>query len=104
MGGSGTWDLVTRHPGLFAAAVPITGVSDPSRAQVIAALPVWAFHGTSDEISSIDNTRAMVEALRRLGSPVRFTALVGTGHDSWTEAYASPELFPWLFAQRRPAP
>ena len=103
MGGSGTWDLVTRHPGLFAAAVPITGVNDPSRAPAIAGLPVWAFHGTRDEISSVENTRAMVTALQAVGSPVRYTELEGVGHDSWTAAYASPALFPWLFAQRRPA-
>jgi predicted peptidase len=100
MGGSGTWDFITRHPGVFAAAVPVTGVNDPSRAPVIAGLPIWAFHGSRDTISSAANTRAMVEALRRLGSPVKFTELEAVGHDSWTHAYANLELYRWLFAQR----
>lgn len=103
MGGSGTWDLVTRHPHVFAAAVPITGVNDPSRAAAIADLPIWAFHGARDEISSVDNTRVMVAALRRLGSPVRFTELDGVGHDAWTPAYGSLDTYRWLFAQRRGA-
>ena len=101
MGGSGTWDLITRHPNVFAAAVPVTGVNDPSRAPVIADLPIWAFHGAEDHLSSAANTREMVQALRGLGSPVRYTELVGVGHDSWTRAYSTPELYRWLFAQQR---
>jgi len=101
MGGSGTWDFVTRHPHVFAAAVPVTGVNDSSRAPVIADLPIWVFHGSRDETSSVANSRAMVEALRRLGSPVRFTEIEGVGHDSWTHAYSNLEMYRWLFAQRR---
>jgi predicted peptidase len=102
MGGSGTWDLITRHPGTFAAAVPVTGVNDPSRARVIAELPIWAFHGSRDEVSPVQNTRAMVAALRALGSPVRFTEIPDAGHDSWTRAYSDLDMYRWLFAQRRP--
>lgn len=101
MGGSGTWDLVTRHPGVFAAAVPINGVNDPSRAPAIASLPIWAFHGTEDRISPVENTRAMIQALQRLGAPVRFSELQGVGHDAWRCAYADPDLYRWLLAQRR---
>jgi predicted peptidase len=104
MGGSGTWDLVTRHPETFAAAVPVTGVNDPSRAPVIARLPVWVFHGTEDGISSVENSREMVASLRKVGSQVRFTELEGVGHDSWTRAYATAEMYGWLLAQRRSSP
>jgi predicted peptidase len=104
-GGAGTWDLITRNGvGRFAAAVPITGANDPSRASVIARLPIWAFHGAADEISPVENVREMVANLRALGSPVRYTEYPGVGHDSARPAYAEPELFPWLFGQRRNAP
>ncbi len=101
-GGAGTWDLITRGGvGLFAAAVPITGANDPSRAEAIAHLPIWTFHGAQDELSPVDNTREMVARLRALGSPVKFTEYASVGHASWPRAYAEPELFPWLFAQKR---
>ncbi len=101
-GGAGTWDLITRNgTGRFAAAVPVTGANDPSRAAVIARLPIWAFHGAEDEVSPVENTREMVSNLRALGSPVRYTEYPGVGHDSWSRAYAEPDLFPWLFAQKR---
>ena len=101
MGGSGTWDFITRRPGIVAAAIPVTGVSDPSRAAVIADLPIWAFHGTRDEISPIENARAMRRALQAVDGKARFSELDGVGHDSWTHAYGQPETFVWLFAQRR---
>lgn len=101
-GGAGTWDLITRNgTGRFAAAVPITGANDPSRAGVIARLPIWAFHGADDDLSPVENTREMVGNLRVLGSAVKYTEYPGVGHNSWGRAYAEPELFPWLFAQRR---
>ena len=103
MGGSGTWDLITRHPGVFAAAIPVTGVGDPSRASVIAKLPIWAFHGTRDNISPIENFRAMRRALQDLGSGARFSELEGVGHDSWNQAYTQLETFRWLLQQRRSA-
>lgn len=101
MGGSGTWDLVTRHPGTFAAAIPVSGVNDPSRAAAISDLPVWAFHGADDEVSPVENTRAMVDRLRRNGSAVRFTEVRGVGHGAAGHAYGAAETFRWLFAQRR---
>jgi predicted peptidase len=101
-GGAGTWDLITRNgTGRFAAAVPITGANDPSRAAVIARLPIWTFHGSEDDVAPVENTREMVGNLRALGSPVKYTEYPGVGHDSWSPAYAEPELFPWLFAQKR---
>jgi predicted peptidase len=101
-GGAGTWDLISRNgTGRFAAAVPVTGANDPSRAAVIARLPIWAFHGAEDAVSPVENTREMVRNLRALGSPVKYTEYPGVGHDSWTRAYAEPELFTWLFAQTR---
>jgi predicted peptidase len=101
-GGAGTWDLVTRNGvGRFAAAVPITGANDPSRAPAIATLPIWAFHGANDDLSPVTNTREMVGALRKLGSPVKYTEYAREGHACWDRAYAENDLFPWLFAQRR---
>jgi predicted peptidase len=103
-GGTGTWDLITRNGiGRFAAAVPITGANDPTRADAIARLPIWAFHGAQDTTAPVENTREMVAHLRALGSPVRYSEYSDVGHESWNRAYAEPELFRWLFAQRRGA-
>jgi predicted peptidase len=102
MGGSGTWDMLMRHPDLFAAGVPISGVSDIRRANLLASMPIWSFHGELDNVSPPENGRMMFEALRKQGAPVRYTEFKGVGHGSVGPALDDPELFPWLFAQRRP--
>jgi acetyl esterase/lipase len=43
----------------------------------------------------------LVDALRAAGSYVHLTTYPGVGHDSWTQTYADPGLYLWLFAQRR---
>ena len=84
--------------------IPVTGANDPTRAPVIATLPIWAFHGAKDSVAPVENTREMVTHLRTLGSPVKYTEYPDVGHESWHRAYAEPEVFPWLLAQRRRAP
>ncbi|HKP59328.1 MAG TPA: PHB depolymerase family esterase [Polyangiales bacterium] len=101
-GAAGTWDIISRRAdGRFAAAVPVTGTNDPSRAKVIARLPIWVFHGALDDVSPVQNAREMVTALRALGSPVRYTEYADVGHGTLGRAYDEPELLPWLLAQRR---
>lgn len=100
MGASGTWDYITRYPGIFAAAITINGINDPSRAKVIQALPIWSFHGDKDKVSPVENTRAMVDALRKLGSPIKYTEVAGMGHDGGLVAYGDREAMRWLLAQR----
>src|SRR5207247_2400684 len=46
---------------------------------------------------------AMLEASKACGGDARLTVYPDTGHDSWTAAYADPELFTWLLQQRRKA-
>ena len=108
MGGFGTWDLITRYPGLFAAAAPICGGGDAFVAGYTARLkhlPVWAFHGEADPVVPVARTREMVATLRSLHNPdLKETIYPGVGHDSWNKAYAEPELFPWLLAQHRGTP
>ena len=102
MGGSGVWDMLMRHPGVFAAGIPITGVGDVSRASRLANTSIWAFHGELDEVSPVSNGRLMFAALKKYGTKVRYTEYKGVGHGSVGPALDEPELLPWLFAQRRP--
>jgi predicted peptidase len=101
MGGFGTWDIITRKPDWFAAAVPICGGADNSKAALIAGLPIWVFHGGADETVKTVRSRSMVEALTAAGGMPKYSELPGVGHNAWTTAFASPDLLPWLFAQKR---
>ena len=103
-GAAGTWDIVSRRAtDRFAAAVPVTGLGDPSRASAIAKLPLWVFHGARDDVSPPRNARELVAALKAVGSPIRYTEYADMGHDTLARAYGEPELIDWLLSQRRPA-
>jgi predicted peptidase len=101
MGGQGTWNLAFAYPGRFAAIVPICSRTDPSQAEKIKDLPVWVFHGAKDDVVPLSESENMVNALKALGSPVKFTAYPDAGHDSWTETYENPELWDWMMEQCR---
>ncbi|HEX4205290.1 MAG TPA: PHB depolymerase family esterase [Ktedonobacteraceae bacterium] len=101
MGGEGTWNLAVNYPDRFAAIVPICGHSYPEQARKIKHLPTWVFHGAKDQVVPLKASEDMVKALEANSGMVQFTVYPETGHDAWTETYANPELYRWLFAQRR---
>ncbi len=103
MGGFGTFEILWRRPELFAAAFPICGGGNPQTAKIYGKnFPMWVFHGEKDEAVPPENSRIMVEALKKAGAKVKYTEYPGVKHDSWINAFAEPELFPWLFSQKKP--
>jgi predicted peptidase len=100
MGGYGTWSMVTEHPEIFAAAIPICGGGDPSAASKAGAVAIWAFHGTADSLVPVEQTRGMVRALEKARGDIRYTEYDGGTHAGTAErAYCEPDLADWLFAQ-----
>jgi predicted peptidase len=101
MGGMGTWSLAAAHPDRWAAIVPICGGGDPSTAEKIKHLPCWCFCGDKDGKFLLDGCRNMVKALKEAGGQPRYSEFPYVGHNSWDPAYVTPELYPWLFSQKR---
>jgi predicted peptidase len=87
MGGYGTWALLARRPELFAAAVPICGGGDVKTAGKIVKIPVWAFHGDKDTTVVAEESRQMIEAIKKAGGAPKYDEYKGVGHDSWTQTY-----------------
>lgn len=102
MGGMGTFEAITRHPRVFAAAVPVCGGGDPSLVGKFAKkVPLWVFHGADDTVVNVDYSREMVKAIESAGGKVKYTEYPGVNHNSWDNAFAEPELLPWLFSQKK---
>lgn len=101
MGGFGTWDLITGTPDLFAAAAPVCGGGDEKLAGKIVNLPLWVFHGESDNVVKPEQSRKMIAAIEKAGGKPKYTEYPGVGHDSWTQTYANPEFMEWLFKQKK---
>ena len=100
MGGFGTWDLVMRHPDLFAAAVPICGGAHPAKAKDVKA-KVWTFHGGADTVVPVLGTQQMIDALKEAKKDPKYTEFPGVGHDSWKNAWKQEGLVEWLFEQKK---
>ncbi|MFH0893692.1 MAG: prolyl oligopeptidase family serine peptidase [Bacteroidota bacterium] len=101
MGGFGTWDAITRYPSLFAAAVPVCGGGDETKAILIKDHPVWAFHGDKDKAVMVQRSRNMIEAIRNAGGNPKYTEYPGVGHNCWDQAYSTSEMIEWLFLQNK---
>ena len=118
LGGNGTWYLAYHHPDRFAAVVPVCGWVDrggtlavgPDEgagtrfdrvAERLARLPIWIWHGEMDDAVPVEESRSMAAALEAAGADVRFTELLGLGHNAWDAAYGSEAMTEWLFQQVR---
>jgi predicted peptidase len=106
MGAREAWRLAATNAERFAALVPICGrrpdgLRNTEETRTLSGIPIWVFHGALDQIVPIEESELMVAALRAHGADVRHTIYPEAGHDSWTRAYAEPELYSWLFSQQR---
>jgi hypothetical protein len=129
MGGLGTWDMIVRYPNRFAAAIPMCGVGDTTKAEVIGHIPIWNSHGAADNTVSVNCSRVMISALEKSGRSVVYTHCKNgnptgmtsseladsinagakllyseyqyVGHSVWDSAYTNPFLLPWVFSQSK---
>lgn len=101
MGGYGVWDLLQRFPELFAAAIPVCGAADTTRADVIAKTPTWVFHGLGDQVVPVSGSRDIVNQLGNYGANVRYTEYEGEQHIIWPRVAQEPALFDWLFSKNK---
>lgn len=102
-GGYGTWDLITRHPETFAAAVPMCGAGSLARAEAIKDLPLLVLHGGADPTVPVSGSREMVDALQAAGSTsVTYLEYPGDDHYVQRRLFEQPELYlGWLFTQEK---
>jgi predicted peptidase len=83
---------------------PFTASSDQfaSLAAVLAGISAWLFHGDSDKVIAVDESRRMAMALKAAGAEYRYTEYPGADHVvTAVKAYSEEELIPWLLAHRR---
>lgn len=105
MGGMGTFELLSRKPDTFAAAIPICGGGDPSSVTTYAKnTPLWVFHGAKDNVVNPLQSIDMVSALLKAGVFPKFTLYDFANHNSWDPAFAEPTLLPWLFSHKKQTP
>lgn len=126
-GGGGTWNMLSRYPDRFAAAVPVAPVSaEPDFIPAnLVGQPIAAFHARDDDIASVTTTRNIIDRiLSAANQPLPQYPVRGTsdfiysiadldlhyiepafgGHSVLFSIYNRPELYEWLFAHGASAP
>ena len=102
MGGFGTWDIVPRLPGFFAAMMPICGGVDETTAALYEdGVAIRFFHGGADSVVAPEYSRRMDKALTEAGIDHGYTEYPGVNHNSWTQTYANDANLDWLFSKTR---
>ena len=104
MGGMATYDMVSRFPDLFAAAIPICGAVAPGRLAAAKDVKFRIYHGDADKIVPVECSRRAYRELRKAGADVEYFEFPGCGHASWTPAFNQPGFIEWLFAQKKDTP
>lgn len=101
MGGMGTFDILARFPKRFAAAFPICGAGNESLSSRYAKnTALWIFHGAEDRVVPPTSSRNFYARLQQEKADVKYTEYPGVGHNSWDNAFAEPQLLPWLFSHQ----
>lgn len=98
MGGFGTWDLLGKLPGYFAAGMPLSAGGQPARADAYSQSRIWAHHGAGDTVVSVIPMRETIQAIRDVGGDPIYSEVQG-GHGIWRPIYDDPtgEIYDWLF-------
>ena len=103
-GGFGAWATAMSNQGRFAALMPVCGAVPHSYSVWIPNdLPIWIHHGTDDQSILPSETIGLYERLIAKGMDPRprLTMYPGVEHNAWDPAYANPEVYRWMLAQRR---
>lgn len=101
LGGIGTYDMLARYPDTWAAAFPICGIGNANNAVKFSKVPMWIFHGGDDNVVPVYGSRNYYDALTKLKADVKYTEYPGVGHNSWDNAFAEPNLLPWIFSHKK---
>ncbi len=101
MGGFGTLDLIRHRTEFFAGAVAICGGGNRRYVANYKELPIWLFHGAKDPVVPVHLSQEMATVYKGRKMDYRYTEYPEGGHDIWNEAWAEPELLPWLFSKKR---
>lgn len=102
MGGAGTVYFLQNDPDVFATGAPVCPWFEGGNPNAITKAmdkPMWFFHGAVDGTANPNNSKDLVDQLRKAGKHVNHSVYPGVNHDSWNKAYADPDYPRWVLTK-----
>lgn len=100
-GAYGVYDMLARYPGLFAAALPMSGGADVNQYKAYEETAIWTFHSADDVSGGYGQNLETVRKLESVGAGVLYTEFKSVGHNAWRQGYTNENAFDWMNAQCR---
>jgi hypothetical protein len=101
LAGADTYNAMHYRPDVFAAAIPVCGISDPNDTDMIMNRASSAFQGKVGSKDRKDFRAQMARELSEGGGPLTNVQYKKAGHNCGCGTYASSETWEWLFLQKR---
>ena len=101
MGGYTAWYLMILHCDLFANAVLCCSAGMYCWVGRTVKIPVICVHGDSDTVVLPRESEILVEKINACGGNARLIIKKGCGHNVWTDTYSDPEIYKWMFMNKR---
>jgi poly(3-hydroxybutyrate) depolymerase len=98
MGGFGAWSIAASDPEMWSAVVPVSGSGDTDKVASLASTPVWAIHGSRDNVVRPSAAIKTIDALKQSNGAPWLSVLPNFGHDVWRVAYGSSAVYDWMLS------
>lgn len=101
MGGTGTWNMLSNHPDLFAAAMPVAGNPSGLNAEAVSHTPLFTVMGTADKLMKISNVEAFLKEMDNWQAEYKFEIEDGWTHEDVCKQSYTDERLDWVFGHAR---
>lgn len=97
MGGTGTWNMLSNHPELFAAAMPVAGNPTGLNVEAVSRTPVFTVMGTADKIMKISDVETFLKDMDGYGAEYKLNIEDGWTHEDVCKNSYTAERLSWVF-------
>ena len=100
LGGNGTWDMVSRYPGFFSAAVPVSGCPNVGVEKYLD-IPIRSYVGASESSYYKNCNTNYVPKINNSGGNIQYILVPSPNdtHGAVINVYGDSELINWMLNQ-----